>query len=138
MKFDAVQQSIEEFVIANWTHTALQFENVPFNSDIYDEYTRVNVVYGDSVQRSVTAGCYRVPGLIMFSIFEKPATGSARMLELATLAANLLVSKMIYPVPPLDSPVVKMHVPMLHKEYRETGGWVFMQVSCPFYYDLEI
>lgn len=138
MKYDVVQQSLEEFVVANWPHTALQFDNVAFNSDLYDEFTRCTVVFGEGLQRSVTKGCYRQPGLLILSIYTKPATGTSRVLELATLAATMMTSVIVHSTPPLDAPKVNLKVPDLFKSVKEQSGWVFAQVSCPFYYDLEI
>lgn len=137
MKYDVVQQSLEEFVAANWPHTTVQYDNVAFNSDLYDEYVRCTVVFGDGDQRSVTKGCYRVMGLLILTVFTKPATGTARLLELASLAANMMVSVIVSPTPPLDAPKVNLKVPDLYKNVKEQSGWVQAQVSCPFYYDLE-
>lgn len=137
MKYDVVQQSIEEFVKTNWTATAVQYDNVDFKSDLYQEYMQCTVVFGEGSQRSVTKGCYRQVGLLLLTIKTKPGTGSARKLELAKLAAEMVVSVVVQAVPPLIAPAVNLKTPDLFNDNKERDGWVMAQVSCPFYYDLE-
>lgn len=138
MKYDIVQQSLEEFVQANWTETSVQYDNVAFNSDLYTEYMRCSIVFGDGLQRSVTAGCYRVVGLLILSCFVKPAIGTARLMQLASIASTMVVSKIVSPAPPVLGPKVNLKVPDMYPDFTEHSGWVMAQVSCPFYYDLEI
>ena len=142
MKYDVVNQSLEEYVQTNWSDTAIQFDNVAFNADIYTEYLRCTVVFGDTDapemangQRSVVPRCYRVMGYVFLDVFVKPAIGVVRMLELGTMAANLLKSKQVKPVAPLAAPVVNFGVPTLVKNTSERNGWVNAQISAPFYYD---
>lgn len=137
MKYDVVQQSLEEFVKANWTETAIQYDNVAFNSDIYTEYLQMTVVFGEGFSRTVTQGCYRQVGLLLLTVKTKPGIGSARKLELAKLAAEMVISVVVQPVPPLIAPAVKLKTPDLFNDNKERDGWVMAQVSCPFYYDLE-
>lgn len=137
MKYDVVQQSLEEFVKANWTETAIQYDNVAFNADIYTEFVRCTVVFGEGSSRAVTKGCYRQVGLLILSVMTKPGIGSARKLELANLAAEMVLSVVVQPVPPLVAPVVNLKTPDLFNDNKERDGWVMAQVSCPFYYDLE-
>lgn len=137
MKYDVVQQSLEEFVQTNWTETAVQYDNVAFNSDIYDEYVRCNVIFGEGSSRSVIKGYYRQTGLLVLTAFTKPAIGSARKLELANLAAEMMRHVVVLPVSPLVAPAVNLKVPDLFNDSKEQSGWVQAQVSCPFYYDLE-
>ena len=138
MNYDIVQKSLEEFVLANWTETAVQYDNVAFNSDIYTEYLRCSIVFGDGAQRSVTAGCYRVVGLLILSAFVKPSIGTSRLLQLASIASTMVVSKIVSPTPPVERPKVNLKVPDMYPDFQEHSGWVMAQVSCPFYYDLEI
>ncbi len=137
MKYDVAQQAIEEFVKTGWNHTDIQYDNVAFNSDMYTEFMRCTVIFGEGHKRTVTQGCYRQIGVLMLSIFTKPAIGSARQLELATLAAQMVTSVVVSPVLPLINPKVKLKVPDLFVDNKERSGWVMAQVSCPFYYDLE-
>lgn len=138
MKFRDVQQSLEEFVKANWTATNLQYENVAFNADLYEEFTRTTVAFGETEKRSAASGCYRVTGLLMLTLFGRAASGSNRLLSLADTACTMLASVIVSPVPPLTAPKVQMLTPSVHKDFKERDGWIFVQVSCPFYYDLEL
>lgn len=137
MKYDVVQQSLEKFVQTNWTHTAVQYDNVAFNSDIYTEYLQMTVVFGEGSARTITQGCYRQPGILLLSAKTKPGIGSSRKLQLANLAAEMVISTVVYPVPPLIAPSVNLKTPSLYIDNQERNGWVMAQVSCPFYYDLE-
>jgi hypothetical protein len=137
VKYDVVQQSMEEFVKTNWTETAIQYDNVAFNSDIYTEYLQLTVVFGEGFSRTVTQGCYRQMGLLLLTVKTKPGIGSARKLELANLAAEMVISVVVQPVPPLIAPAVNLKTPDLFNDNKERDGWVMAQVSCPFYYDLE-
>lgn len=138
MKYAEVQQSLEEFVQATWSDTQIHFDNVAFNSDMYTEFVRCNVLFGEGIQRSVTKGCYRQIGSLVLSVFTKSASGSARKLELANIASLIVTSAVVRPVAPLIAPSVNLMVPTLFNENNERNGWVMAQVSCPFYYDLEI
>ena len=137
MKYDVVQQSLEEYVKANWSETEIQFDNVAFSSDLYTEFLRVNVRFGDSKSRTVTKGCYRQTGILMLSVFTKPGTGSARQMALATTAANLMNDAVVEPVSPLVAPKVNFLEPSFHGDNNEKHGWVIAQVICPFYYDFQ-
>lgn len=138
MKYAQVQQSLEEYFGSNWTETSIQNENAPFDSELYDEYVRLTLQFGDGLSRTVGIGCYRVIGLFIVSIFVRPSVGTARALALADTVSGLLVHKVVRPVAPLEAPAVNLKVPDLTKNFRERDGWVMAQVSCPFYYDLEI
>lgn len=135
MKYDVTQQSIEEFVKANWTHTEIQWDNVAFNSELFNEFLRCNIVFGEGSARTITQGCYRQVGLLMLSVFVRPGEGSARKLQLAAAAADMVRKQAIAATLPLVAPVVKMQVPDLFNDNKERDGWVMAQVSCPFYYD---
>jgi hypothetical protein len=135
MKYDVVQQSLEEYVKASWTLTEVEYDNVAFNSDLFDEYLRCNVVFNEGEARTITVGCYRQFGLVMLSIFTRPGTGTARQTQLATLAADMVKKVVVAPVAPLVAPKVKLQVPSMYRNNREGLGWVMAQVSCPFYYD---
>jgi hypothetical protein len=136
LKYDVVQQSIEEFVQDNWSHTAVAYENVEFDSEPVSEYVRCNVVFGEGLSRTVTVGCYRQTGLLLLSIFVRPSTGTSRKLALAALASDLVKSVIVQPTPPLVAPAVNLKVPSLFNDPKERDGWVQAQVSCPFYYDI--
>jgi hypothetical protein len=133
VNYDAVQRSIEEHVQTNWTLTEVAFDNIAFNSDIFHEYMKCSVLFGDGFSRAVNKGCYRQIGVLKLSIYTKPAIGSARKLELATAAALMITHKVIISDPSL----VNFLVPDLSSDNTERNGWVQTQLSCPFYYDLE-
>lgn len=138
MKFAEAQQSIEEYVKSQWGNASpIAFEDVASNSDLYEEYVSLVVQFGESMQTSVTKGHYRVPGLVIVTVYTRPDAGSVRKLELANAAADMLVSKLILPTPPLDAPAIYCKVPSVAKDLRQLDGWVRAQVSCPFYYDVE-
>ena len=137
MKYDVVKQSLEEFFQTSWTLTAIQFDNVAFNSNLYTEYTSFTVRFGEATKRSLPVGCYRQPGIVIVSAKVKPGRGSDRKLQLATAAAEMFLNAVIRPVAPLVAPVVKMFEPDLFDDDKERDGWVMAQMSCPFYYDLE-
>jgi len=137
MKYDVVQQSLEEFVQTNWTSTNIQFDNVAFNSDLYSEYLRCNVLFGSSASKTVTKGCYRQTGALVLSVFTKPSSGTVRQLELATIAANILNDAVINPVLPLVAPRVILSEPSFHGDNTDRNGWVMAQISCSFYYDFQ-
>lgn len=137
MQYDRAQRTIEEFVQNSWDATALQFDNVPFNSDLYREYVRCTVLFGEGYSRSVVAGCYRQTGLLLTTVYGKPGEGSARILELSSTLAELLTSK-VAKSSDLPSLAVNIKVPDFFRDLSGKSGWVFVQLSFPFYYDLEI
>lgn len=138
MKYNVVQQSLEEFVKTNWTETAVQYDNVAFNADIFTEYVQCNIVFGEGSARTITKGCYRQVGLLILTVKTKPGLGSARKLELASIAAEMMTSVVVQPVSPLIAPAVNLKTPDLFNDSKERDGWVMAQVSCPFYYDWSV
>ena len=137
MKYDIVQTALETYVQTNWTATQVQFDNVSFTPELYNEYLRCNVLFGDGKSTSLGAKCYRQIGLLILSVFTKPGDGSNRRMYLAHLAANMVIDKLIMPVSPATVPVIYMQVPDMKNDNNERNGWVMAQVSCPFYYDTE-
>lgn len=138
MKYDVVQKSLEIYVKDHWSHTAIQYDNVAFNSDLYEEFIQCTIVFGEGRSRTITVGCYRQVGLLILTVKTRPGTGSSRKLELAKLAAEMVISKVVQPIAPDLVPAVNLKVPDLFSDNTERNGWVMAQVSCPFYYDLEI
>ena len=136
--YDVVKQSLEEFIAANWTETQVQYDNVAFNSDLYEEYAQFTVRFGELIKRSLPKGCYRQPGILIFTIKTKPDLGTARKLALAADVATMLTDVVVSPTPPLVAPSVTVKEPALFDDNRQRDGWVMAQLSFPFYYDLEI
>lgn len=136
MKYDVVQQSLEEFVKSNWDLTSIQYDNVPFNSDLFTEYLQCHIAFGEGLQRTVTQGCYRQIGILMLTVKTKPGKGPTRKLFLASTAAEMVRSVLVLPVSPLVAPSVYLKVPDLMNDDKERHGWIQTLVSCPFYYDI--
>jgi len=136
VKYDVVQQSLEDFVTANWTETEVQYDNVAFNAELYREYLQCTIRFGPAAQRTlVREGCYRQIGLLILTAKVKPGTGTSRKLSLAATAAAMITNVVVHPTGPLVAPNVVLKVPDLFTDEKERDGWVMAQVSCPFYYD---
>lgn len=138
MRFAAVQQSLEQYIKDAWSLTDVAYDNVGFNSDLFTEYIRCNVLFGPGKQITITAGCYRQPGVLALSCFVKPAIGRARLLQLADAAATLVTGVRVNAVSPHVAPVVNLKAPDLYVNDVERSGWIMAQVSSPFYYDWSI
>ena len=136
MKYDTVQTALEKYFVDHWTETAVQFDNVAFNSELYTEYIRCHVAFGDSLPRSISRVCYRQTGLLNISVFTKPASGSQRRLEIATAAAEMFRSIVVAPVAPAVEPKTNILEPSIVIDNKEANGWVQAVLSFPFYYDL--
>jgi len=140
MQYDVAQKIIEGYVTSQWEafsdKTAIQYDNVAFNSDLYHEYARCTVVFGEGQARTVTAGCYRQTGVLMLGIYQKPGTGTERLNKLASRAADMLKSQRARPDLPATTPTVVFKVPSIHRDLNEKLGWIMAQVICPFYYDI--
>jgi hypothetical protein len=137
MKYDVAQAAIENYIQDNWSGT-VQYDNVAFNSELYTEYLRCHVAFGEGIPRSIARGCIRQTGILFLTVFTKPGTGSQRRLELAAVAAQLVDSVVINPIAPAVDPKIQMTTPSLSADNKEANGWVQSIVSCPFYYDLRI
>lgn len=140
MMYDLVKKNLEEFVLANWTLTpvsSIQFDNVAFNSDLFNEYVQFTVRFGESIKRSLAARCYRQMGLVILTVKTKPNQGSDRKLKLARAASEMFMNKKVPAVPAPPAPVANLREPDLFDDTNARDGFVMAQVSCPFYYDLE-
>ncbi len=137
MQYARAQQLLEEYVQSIWTDTAIQYDNVPFNSDLYKEYLRCSIIFGESVPRTVPVGEYRQIGLLALTVYTRPGEGTARSLELATALSELLTSKV---VKSSDEPLltINLRTPDFFRDQTAKTGWVSTQISLSFYYDLEL
>jgi hypothetical protein len=93
MRYDEVQASLEKFILDNWTATtsdAIQFDNVAFNSDIYDTFLQCHIAFGDSVSRALIRGCFRQVGVLFLTVYTRPSKGSQAKLALASQAADMI------------------------------------------------
>lgn len=116
--------------------TAIQFENVSFDSELYEEWIELRILFGDSIKVNLGSNDYRVVGLLMIDIKLKPGRGVVRGLELANQAAVMLASKKVMPQAPLAAPAVYLRVPELYKSNVDRVEGMKYQISCPFYYDV--
>ena len=137
MKYAAVQAAIEQRLQSAWNLTALQFENHPFNTDLYEEFTRATVQFGDSVLRSLGVRCYRTVGILFLDFFVRPGVGAHRLAELSDTAIGLFVGQTLVAVPPVDAPPILFTEPSLSKDFAEQTGWVSAQLQVIFYFDTE-
>lgn len=137
MKYNEVQVSLEKLLQSLWTATPLSFENVEFNSSIYNEFVQVNVVMGEGSKRAMQ-NCYRVVGLLILTVYVRPAVGLTQALTYADQLTSVLTSREVVATPPSAAPVVQLKTPDLYKGTKEENGWVKVQLSFPFHYDLEI
>lgn len=138
MLYDRAQTLLEAYVQEQWSETAVQYDNVPFNSDLYREFVQCTVTFGEGMSRTVTSGCYRQVGLLMLTVYVKPGEGTARLLELTTLLSQLLTHKVVKSVNETPLLAINLKVPDMTKDTSGRSGWVRAQLGIPFYYDLEM
>lgn len=138
MYYEKAQQSIEEYFKLNWLSTSVQYDNVGFVSDLYEEFVKLSVIFGEGQLRSLGQRSYRQIGVTMVSMFVRSGTGTSRMNELGTAVTELLSSLQLQPVAPLQAPVLQFKIPTFNRNLTERDGWVMATVTCPFYYDLEM
>lgn len=126
--YSTIQTALETYFQENWPHTPIDWENSPLNSNELKEYASFSIQFGDSQIVSLGQRCYRTVGVIFVQVFVRPSGGAARLLELATNAANL------FKVPAIgDSKIVSG--PSLTKRPGDAGGWVQATVATDFYFD---
>lgn len=133
MKYAEAQAEIQTRLQAVWTYTALQFENQPFKTDLYEEYTRATIQFGDAFLRSLGARCMRVPGILFLDFFVRPGVGSHRLAQLANLANGFFIGQSLG-----TDPVINFLEPSLSKDFAERTGWVSAQLRITFYFDTEV
>jgi len=137
MNYAAVQKLIESHLQDVWTATALAFENQPFNTDVYDEFSRATVQFGDTILQSLGARCYRTVGILFMDFFVRPGVGAHRLVELSDAATGLLTGLTLNAVLPDVAPAVNFIEPSLSKNFAERTGWVSAQLRLTFYFDTE-
>lgn len=133
----AVQKALETHLKSVWTATTLQLENQPFNTDLYEEFTRATIQFGDSSLRSLGAMCYRTVGILFIDHYVRPGVGSHRLAQLSSLATDLFVGKVVNAVLPDVAPPINFLEPSLSKNFAERTGWVSAQLRLTFYFDTE-
>lgn len=138
MNYSSVQKLIESHLQSVLTATALTFENQPFDTDIYNEFTRATIQFGDSILQSLGTRCYRTIGIIFLDFFVRPGVGAHRLVQLSDAAASLLVGQTLTAVLPNVAPNVSILEPSLSKNFAERTGWVSAQLRLTFHFDTEV
>lgn len=123
MSYLTEKKNIEEFFIANWTHTPIEFENG--ETSLTSEYVRITIQNGDAFQVSMGDNpSFRHVGVVFVQIFTATDIGSGRALELADLVDQLfriaVVSNIHFSVPQV-------------KRIRNESEWFQVNVSIAFY-----
>lgn len=136
MRYAEIQKSIEQYFSTNWTETAKTFENAPFDSEIYNEFSRLSVRFGTIERRSLGISCFRVPGVAIIQLFVRPGIGINRLVELSDTATALFMNTAI----PMDSTgdYIQFNTASLNKMAAEYNGWIQANVSITFYHDIRI
>lgn len=136
MKYADIQKSIEAYFNSNWTATEVTFENAPFETELYSEFVRLSVRFGDTVRRSIGDQCYRIPGILIVQIFVRPGIGIDRVVKLSDIVAGLFTSEQVLMSNTGD--FIQFDTPSLNKITTEYMGWIQANVSFNFYHDLRI
>lgn len=90
MSFSSLRATVETHFSNNWSHTAVEYENVPIDLAKIDEYVSLTILEGESRQVSLgPSGEYTVPGFVVVSIFTKRDIGTARSRQLSDHVANI-------------------------------------------------
>lgn len=129
MSFSSKQTAIETYFKNQWgSTTQIEYENDAWNPDLYDEYVRFSIQFGDAVAMELGNKAFRYFGVVFVQIFVRPAVGNARMLTLADTASGLFRTT-------LSVTGVKFLVPRITKFPNSAGGWVQTQLACNFYFE---
>ena len=132
MTFSTKQTDMEEFFqaifVAPYDVVQRVFENMPAPSaELYDEFIRFAVLFGDSKRMQIGGGLYRYFGVCVAQIFQKEGVGVSRGATLADVISaayrNAVADGVNYQVPYVTK------VPFADK------GWYQLQVTIPFYFD---
>lgn len=127
--FESVQTALETHIEAQLAAIAKKvYENAETPSpDLFDEWVRFSVSFGESKRLHLGTGAYRHPGILFAQIFTKQGSGINRGVEIADLITAALRDQVVSNINLLVSSVIK--VPFAD------GGWSQVQVSTPFYID---
>jgi hypothetical protein len=105
MNFDTPRESAET-IMKNWGLIPINYDNVQFDSKLYDEWARVTVASGDSFNACIGANIIRNTGLVIISLFNKQWSGSAetrdRADEVAALFNGVVDNGVVYLASSLD------------------------------------
>lgn len=104
------------------------YENTPAPSaEVYDEWARLTVQYGDGNRSQIGGSGFRYFGVVLVQIFLREGIGVARGVVLADAVQALFreaqFSGLTFRVPTI------LKVPFADK------GWFQVQITAPFYFD---
>jgi Bacteriophage related domain of unknown function len=126
--FEAKQTAIEEFFKTGFNQSEIVFENSPSPSpDLYDDFVRLVVAFGESKRMQIGGNGYRYPGLVMVQVMCKEGVGINRGVVLADHIHNLFRD--------VVHSGINFQVPYVTKFPFAEKGWFQVQVSIPFYFD---
>ena len=130
--FAAVQAMIEKHLQDNWSANPLVFENQPINTELFDEWTRCTIQYGNVIRKTMSGDLYRVVGVLFLSFYVRPATGINHSMVLLDNALTLLENLALSEV---GTPTVYFLESSVTKNMSEKVGWVSSQLAYSFYFD---
>lgn len=126
--FGAKQTAIEEFFQDGLSSHQLVFENMGgVSPELFDEYLRLTVQFGDSYRMQIGGQAYRHPGLVMVQVMVKEGVGVSRAMVLADEVKDLFLEAV--------HEGINFQVPYVTKQPVSEEGWFQVQVSVPFYFD---
>jgi hypothetical protein len=126
--FEAKQTAVETYFKSNWNTTQIHWENTAgFNPEIYEEFVRFTLGFGDSTRMQIGGGGYRYFGVLMIQVFVKEGIGVNRGVKLADIVSGLFRDQIVSGV--------NFAVPFVTKFPKAEKGWFQVQVSTPFYFD---
>jgi hypothetical protein len=126
--FEAKQTALEEYLKLNFAGVELVYENMKSPApELFDEWARIVVMFGDSKRMQIGGRGYRHPGLLIVQVFIREGIGINRGVELADTVRGLLMDQVIAGV--------NLQVPSVIKVPVADAGWHQLQVVTPFYFD---
>jgi hypothetical protein len=104
MSFSSLRATIETLFSTNWTHTSVEYDNVPIDLEGVNEYVSLAILEGESVQTSLgTDGEYKIPGFVVISVFTQREVGTVRSRVLsdyvATIFRGVKIDTVLFSVP---------------------------------------
>jgi hypothetical protein len=135
MIFNSVQTLIEKYLQDNWSANTVVFENQPINTELFDDWTRCTVQFGDIIRKTLSGDLYRVPGVLLLGFYVRPATGVARAMSLLDSMVPLFQNKALAPDTPDGTPTIYFLDASISKNLVERTGWVSTQLAHTFYFD---
>lgn len=127
MTFEDIRKAAEGHFKANWPHTPVQWENVPFDPPQEEAWVRLTILHAPSlIETQGSGGFNRIVGLIVVSIFVPLDSGTRRARQYADMVYELFNRKRIGGLY-FSATTVRDIGPDPH------GPWHHMAVSTPFW-----